>query len=301
MKITTTQVGGVTLDEIESGGLRLQMSRLGAEMIGLSLDGVGLLYRDGLVERPPTGWGNHATVMGYFIHRLWQQQSLYRGRKIEGGNHGFLRSFAFDAPQVLADGLAYHVPADRVPSSAYPLRVSCTVSYRILADSVRIEFTFSNEEPELTAHLSFGLHPGFAVSSLSAAQVTCPAGTYVRHLAPGNFLNGETQVLEFPGGDFPYEKAALSDSYLIGIEGVAHREFILCDAPRGVSVSLDFSEVPFVTFWSDADDFLCIEPCWGLPDSNPPLAFEDKVGIQTIPPRASRTWGFSITPALLST
>jgi hypothetical protein len=64
----------------------------------------------------------------------------------------------------------------------------------------------------------------------------------------------------------------------------------------GRSVSLDFSEVPYVTFWSDSDDFVCIEPCWGLPDSDPPTPFEKKAGIQTIPPLGRLRRGFSITP-----
>ena len=30
--------------------------------------------------------------MGYYIHRLKNGRSLYRGREIKGGTHGFLRS-----------------------------------------------------------------------------------------------------------------------------------------------------------------------------------------------------------------
>ena len=47
---------------------------------------------------PEKGWGNHATVMGYFLHRLLGERTLYRGVELRGGNHGFLRSFTFDAP-----------------------------------------------------------------------------------------------------------------------------------------------------------------------------------------------------------
>ena len=28
--------------------------------------------------------------MGYFLHRLWKEESIYRGALIRGGNHGFL-------------------------------------------------------------------------------------------------------------------------------------------------------------------------------------------------------------------
>lgn len=289
-----TQPSG-SIDAIESGGLRVEILRQGAEMFSLSLDGRGFLHRDGDPAPPASGWANHATVMGYFLHRLWQEHSLYRGATVSGGNHGFLRHFEFEEPERLADGLLYRVPADRIPPDAYPLRVSLELSYRLIGGAVRVEFSFFNEEPDLTAHVSFGLHPGFAVSRISEAKILLPAGRYVRHFAPGNFLDGRTEALEFSGGGFPYPVGELPGSFLLGIEGVPDRTFVLEDSGR--SLALDFSEVPYVTFWSDADNFVCIEPCWGLPDSNPPTAFENKPGIQTIPHGARLTRGFSLRPS----
>lgn len=299
MNFQTIRQDGKTLDAIESGRLRVVIERQGAEMVGLSLGGTGFLYRDGEVAAPASGWANHATVMGYFLHRLWREQSVYRGSTIRGGNHGFLRHFDFAEPFRLPDGLAYRVPADRVPPEAYPLRVSLTLGYRLTGSGLRVEFEFTNEEPDLDAHVSFGLHPGFAIGSIEEARVILPPGKYVRHMAPGNFLNGVTEELDYPGGGFPYPKSGLPGSFILGIEGVESRIFRMEDPARGAALTLDFSEVPYVTFWSDADNFLCIEPCWGLPDSNPPVPFEKKAGIQVIPPGGTLKRGFSINPSLL--
>lgn len=299
MNFRTTRQDGKTLDEIESGGLCVRIERQGAEMVSLALGGTGFLYRDGEVAAPASGWANHATVMGYFLHRLWREQSVYRGSTIRGGTHGFLRHFDFAEPVRLPDGLAYRVAADQVPPEAYPLKVSLTLSYRLSGSGVRVEFEFTNEEPELDAHVSFGLHPGFAVGSIEHARVILPPGKYVRHMAPGNFLDGVTETLDFPGGEFPYPKSDLPGSFLLGIEGVESRIIRMEDPARGTAISLDFSEVPCVTFWSDAENFLCIEPCWGLPDSSPPVPFEKKAGIQVIPPGRTLKRGFSIKPSLL--
>ena len=81
----------------EENGLRVIVSRLGAELISLARinevgDWVGFLYRDDDITPPPQGWANHATVMGYYLHRLKDGHSLYRGREIIGGTHSFLRS-----------------------------------------------------------------------------------------------------------------------------------------------------------------------------------------------------------------
>src|SRR5438046_9418252 len=83
----------------EENGLRIVVSRLGAELISLARvneagDWTGFLYRDNDLSTPAQGWANHATVMGYYLHRLKDGRSLYRGREIRDGNHGFLPSKA---------------------------------------------------------------------------------------------------------------------------------------------------------------------------------------------------------------
>jgi len=301
------QKDGVTLDVLtdEDAGLRIAVTRTGAEMVSLARRDAsgnwrGFLYRDGETAPPAEGWANHATVMGYFLHRLWNEQSVYRDSVIHGGNHGFLRHFEFDPPEVRGQSLVYRVAADRVPAGAYPLRVSLELSYTLSAEGVRVEFLFHNEEPELEAHVSFGIHPGFAVTSPQSCRVLFPSGTYLRYWAPGNFLNGEVEEIPFAGGEMPFAREKLPDSYLLGLERLPSRLFTLEDAVAGQRVVLDFSEVPFLTIWSDMNPFICLEPCWGLPDSNPPKPFEQKVGIQTIAPGASLRRGFLINPGFLS-
>src|SRR5215467_2949942 len=84
-----------TLTDAESG-LQITVSRLGAELVSIARmgekgDWTGFLYRDNDIEKPSEGWANHATVMGYYLHRLKDGHSWYRGHEIKGGNHGFLR------------------------------------------------------------------------------------------------------------------------------------------------------------------------------------------------------------------
>src|SRR3954470_15087328 len=93
------QIGERVVDVLtdEENGLRIIVSRLGAELVSLGRrnskgEWVGFLYRDGEMAPPLQGWGNHATVMGYFLHRLKDGRSLYRGREIRGGTHSFVRS-----------------------------------------------------------------------------------------------------------------------------------------------------------------------------------------------------------------
>lgn len=305
-QIETDDFGTYDVLTDETTGGRARIRRKGAELVSLArLDGAGawrgFLYRDDETGPPASGWANHATVMGYFLHRLVGEKSLYRGVEIRGGNHGFLRGFEFGPPTFdpTVRALTYKVAADAIPAGAYPLKVSLDLAYRLRPDGIRVEFTFTNAEPELEAHVSFGVHPGFAVSSVEAAEILLPAGTYRRHWAPGNFLDGRVDAIEHAGGPMPFDKAKLVDSYLLELSGVPDRTFTLRDAAAGRETTLDLAETPYCTLWSDGP-FVCIEPCWGLPDRQPPTPFEEKPGIQTIAPLGTLSAGFSIRTTLLN-
>src|SRR4051812_877556 len=74
----------------EANGLRLIVSRLGAELISVARrnsagDWIGFLNRDNEIGPPEQGWANHATVMGYYLHRIKDEHSLSRGGETGGG------------------------------------------------------------------------------------------------------------------------------------------------------------------------------------------------------------------------
>jgi len=293
----------------EQNGLRIIVSRFGAELISLAQitdagKWTGFLYRDNDLSTPSQGWANHATVMGYYLHRLKNGRSLYRGREIKGGNHGFLRSKTWHLVGSSTGGsggsLKYRVTPEDFSPKEYPLKVSVDLTYKIDANGVSVLFEFRNNEPELTAHVAFGLHPGFAATSFESFHLQMPKGLYRRYFSPGNYLSGETRELEFPGGEMPFSKNELPGSIILELVDVRRRNFSYVDPPSGRWVTLDLTGVPYITLWSDGGPFLCVEPCWGLTDHHEQRAFEDKQGIQIIPPRGELRASFNIAPQLAS-
>jgi galactose mutarotase-like enzyme len=272
----------------EANGLRLIVSRLGAELISVARrnsarDWIGFLNRDNEIGPPEKGWANHATVMGYYLHRIKDERSLYRGQEIRGGTHSFLRGKIWHRAESNGDNeLVYRITPEDFSATEYPLKVSLDLTYRIEGGRVLVSFRFKNDEPELTAHVGFGLHPGFAATFFESFRFEMPAGIYRRHLSPGNYLSGETEDIHFGGGDMPFERAKLPDSYILELVDVRDRTFIFSDPPSSRIVALDLPNVPYLTLWSDGGPFLCVEPCWGLTDHHEQRAFEDKEGIQPI-------------------
>ncbi len=237
--------------------------------------------------------------MGYFLHRLKDEHSLYRGREIRGGTHSFLRHKLFaDVSADLGAGegasLTYRISPNEIAPEEYPLKVSLALTYTLRGEELEVRFHFQNHEPELAAHLEFGLHPGFAATSFDTFQFEMPAGRYRRWFSPGNYLTGETATIDHAGGEMPFDRAALPGSYILEFVDVPDRTFVYRDPPSGRRVTLDCAEVPYLTLWSDGGPFLCIEPCWGLTDRHEQRAFEDKDGIQQIAPGGELIAGFTI-------
>jgi len=302
---TTTQ-GKITLDQLtdEKSGIRIQVSRQGAELVSLARrhnDGhwQGFLYRDGDLSTPPTGWSNHATIMGYYLHSLKGGQTTYRDQIIKGGTHGLIRSKEFAPPEVSNDALTYHLTPAEFHDDEYPLQVHFSITYRLVDGKLEVAFDFHNKEPDTIAHVSFGLHPGFAAKSLESCRILLPAGVYTRYLTPGNFLSGETEVIDFPGGEMPFNKSDLEGSFLLELTNVKDPVFKFEDPATRRLVELDFSQVPYVTIWSDGGPFVCIEPCWGMADHARQRKFEEKLGIEKILPGQTLAKNFSIRPELL--
>lgn len=288
----------------EENSLRLIVSRLGAEVISLarrnaSGEWIGFLNRDNEMAKPEKGWANHATVMGYYLHRIKNERTLYRGQEIRGGTHSFLRGKTWHRVESERENeLTYRITPEDFSATEYPLKVSLDLTYAIENKSVRVSFKFKNDEPELTAHVGYGLHPGFAATSFDSFRLEMPAGLYRRHFSPDNYLSGETEDIRFEGGEMPFAKEKLQGSYILELVDVPDRTFTFTDPPSGRTVVLDLSGVPYLTLWSDGGPFLCVEPCWGLTDHHEQRAFENKEGIQEVPAGQTLVASFSFEPRL---
>jgi galactose mutarotase-like enzyme len=295
---------GHRLNEVtdRESGFRFVVDSLGAELVGITrdrdnADPIAYLYRSGEVLPSGKGWQSHATVMGYFLHRLWGEKSLYQGEEIVGGNHGFVRHKMFADPEITIGNrgtLTYSFPASQIGRTEYPRKVSFQISYALFGNNVEVGFAFQNEEPDRPAHLSFGLHPGFAVSSVENARIILPHGIYRRHLAPGNFLSGDTLEFESDGGTWGVKPSELPGSFLLEPVDVEQKVVILQDNGERRKVEIDLSEAPYLTIWSDLNPFVCIEPCWGLPDHKDQRPFDQKLGIQVIEPGGNLRRRFSM-------
>jgi len=225
---------------------------------------------------------------------------LYRCREIKGGTHSFLRSKVWELAESKIDKgtLTYRITPRDFSKTEYPLRVALDLTYKIDNDKVSVVFDFKNEERKLSAHIAFGLHPGFSATSFDSFRFQMPAGRYRRHFSPENYLSGETKEIDVGDGEMPFSKMELPGSFILELVDVQKREFMHVDPPGGRSVIVDLTGVPYLTLWSDGGPFLCVEPCWGLTDHHQQRAFENKEGIQEIAAGGELRAAFAMQPRL---
>ncbi|MBV9007764.1 MAG: hypothetical protein JO354_01160 [Verrucomicrobia bacterium] len=336
---------GRTINWLENleAGLRIGVSRLGAELISIERrnsagEWIGFLHRDNDLVAPESGWANHATIMGYYLHRLKDQRSFYRGHEIRGGTHSFARSKTWHLADQRDGAITLRITPEDFSPTEYPLNVSLELTYSLdsvmpseaeeshstslkgtprdpstslrspphdkehVGDdaAVQVKFSFINHEPQLSAHVGFGIHPGFGAHSFESFVLNMPAGVYRRYFSPGNYLSGETQDIEFAGGPMPFKREELPGSFILELVHLESREFVFEDRESERAVTVNSGSAPYLTLWSNGGPFLCIEPCWGLTDAHEQRAFEDKLGIQIIPPEGKLTAECSISPRLLT-
>src|SRR5438045_6930276 len=128
----------------DENGLRLIVSRLGAELISVARRNaagawIGFLNRDNEMAKPDKGWANHATVMGYYLHRIKNERTIYRGQEIRGGTHSFLRGKVWHSVDSGREGeLTYRIMPEDFSPTEYPLKVSLDLTYRIEGERVSV-------------------------------------------------------------------------------------------------------------------------------------------------------------------
>ncbi len=284
------------LHRIESEGLAAEISEAGAELVRL-VDRAGA---DWLWNGDPAYWSGRAPLLFPIVGTLAGGRFRTGGQSYELPRHGFARNNHFRCVDKTDDGITLRLEPTPAICESWPFDFRLDVRYAVEGSTLTITADVLNQGAE-PMPASFGFHPALrwplpGEDDRSSHEILFdeeePAP--VRRLDPDGLVDPIARPSPIAG-----KRLALDD-------GLFEEDALILDRPRSRtltfrgrhrSVRVAFADMPHLAFWTKPGaGFLCIEPWQGHSD---PAGFdadiEDKPGIVSIAPGASRRFSMSLT------
>ena len=297
------------LDHVTGATMEMLVSRVGAELIGLTWKHprhgeIPLLWRNGQTEPPPKFWKSHAPVLFPIVGGIHGLKSTTSdGRQVWfKKQHGFARHSSFELVDLATNkrsesfALKYRLNADKETLSMYPWRFVLDVVYELHPNQLVQSITVANAD-DRPMPFQLGWHPGFNTPFRHGEKARCrlqlpPGQLTLLHNDEHCYLTGTSEVIDnrgWPGSpvDFPFTEGKLDRTYMFDLSNVppAKRVVALFDPDGEIGVKVLFADYPHLGIWSDAGaPFICVEPWQGMDDAAVPEPFDKKFGITLLPP-----------------
>ena len=297
----------------EETGSSVMIDRMGCEVIGYRVKDssgreIGLMYRDSQPEKPARGWKNHATILFPIVGGLKNNQSKLGSEVIKSpGNHGIARHSLFPLVETSHQDRAvarYRLRANDYTCEYYPFDFQLDLIYTLEDNILSVTFEISNPG-SIPLHYCFGWHPGFrtpvipGVGKKGECRLVFPAGKIRKYQNNEHCrLTGETSMIDV-GGPLEWTEEELEATLMYEIDDPVLRTVTLEDPASGVSIRVDFPEMPHLGFWSEpGDEFICIEPWQGMDDREDQEPFDEKVGVVMLVPGGKDMRTIKVTPQI---
>lgn len=279
--------------------LQVKLNYKGAEMTSvLSLeDQVEYLWQGDDIT-----WADHAIIQFPIIGNLKDGRYQVDGQDYEMMSHGFARISDFEVIEQTDTKAIFLLRVNDFSRSVYPFDFSLQVQYELDGKSVKVTFTVSNEGNRQMP-FTLGYHPGFNCPLMGDEEME----DYVlrfekkesadRLLMKDNLIAGTSADYLAKDRELRLSKSLFQEDAII-LQGFKSSSVTLQQATGDRSVKVDFGHVPYLGIWSPKKlgDFVCIEPWFGLPDSeNTDGDFRKKAGMKQLAPQEVFTWNCLIT------
>ena len=278
------------------------INRFGGEVIGYRIydknrkKEIPLLYRDGLAEKPESGWKNHATILFPIVGGIKNNKS-YLGDKVitSRGYHGFARHSTFSIVEKNTDNKAslhYRLSANEETKQFYPFNFQLDLEYQLIGHNLKVIFSITNTEKNQDIYYCFGWHPGFktpvidGLGTKEECQILFKKGIYRKyHNNEHCRLTGETSEIKLDG-ELKRTEKELEATIMLEIDDPNNRVCTVYDPIANIKIEVDFREFPHLGLWSEPGyNFICVEPWQGMDDHEEQESFDKKMGIVKLLPK----------------
>ena len=256
---------------VENEFLRVEVDSLGAELASVvdKASGAEMLW-----QGDPAVWPRRAPVLFPYCGKLVNGGYTAKGRRYDGGQHGFARDMEHEFLGCEGTSLRFRLASSDKTRALFPFDFVLESTYTL--DGRTLHHTLAVTNPgEEVLRFGIGYHPGF---NLPFDEKHTTADYELRFDTPqtpvvqeteGGYLNGHTHPMMENSAVIPMNDRMFdNDSICMG--NLSAKTLCLVEKDTGRRISFGIEGYPYTLIWSAVGDptlrFLCVEPWCSLQD-----------------------------------
>lgn len=268
---------------LENEYLKVHINSLGAELWSLVDKRSGTEH---LWQGDPSIWPRRAPTLFPYCGRLREGRFILKGHLYEASIHGFARDLEHDTVSHDNASITFCLKESDTTLLKYPYAFSLYTRYRLEQNALIQSFEVVNASEE-EMFFSIGYHTGYRVPFDENHTIQDYHLVFDQEETPVELLCNETGLLSGEKRTFfdnrrtlPLRDDLFDTSFILSGLKSSHVSLIEKDTGKYVKVSI--KDFPYLVLWSTPKKvpFICLEPCFGLPDLyNTQGQFDKKPGI----------------------
>ena len=239
-------------------------------------------------------WPKHSPILFPVVGDLKDKKIKIKGKEYPMTKHGFARDHEFEVFGMQKNQITYLLKQNQQTELLYPYNFEFYVSYLLKENVLQVSYKVVNTDNE-SLYFSVGAHPAFGLigekfeDNYLEFETEENAGIYVKNQILENdsqpFFDGQKLL---PLSNKTFEKDALI------FKDIKSKHVTLKNLKSDRNVKINF-ESPYFMIWTNCEKFVCLEPAWGLDDSqNSTGNIEEKEGINKLAPKQAFEMSYTI-------
>ncbi|WP_429970889.1 aldose 1-epimerase family protein [Fructilactobacillus sp. Tb1] len=264
---------------LKNSKLTVKINEIGAELISVQ-NPQGIEYIWGA---DPEHWKRHAPILFPMVGRLKNDEYSYDGSAYTMYQHGFARDSKFEIVTSSDEQVIFLLKSDVETMKAYPFKFEFYVSYTLAENMVKVSMLVKNRDHH-SMYFSVGAHPGFKVPLESNETyddyevIVTPEKEYPMIALDGNGLTTTNKSnFNIHGNPIPINHELFKDdARIFDVEANDQTTFTLKSKKSQHGAAVTAYKNQYFGLWSTypvKSDFVCIEPWWGIADSENSTGF----------------------------
>lgn len=256
------------IHEINAGGLSVQISERGAELMSVRLHGHEYLW-----QADPQYWPDRSPLLFPFVGRFTEGKYTVHQKEYHLPIHGFAKDSVFETAELSGNSITLRLRDSEESRKVYPFRFTLLVTYALGEQSLTTAYEVRSEDSGIM-YFGIGGHPGLQVPMEEGLRFDDYVLEFGEKCLPARvghteacFLSGEDVSWPLENGTGLPLRHDLFDEDAIVLKNAA--DSVTLRSEKGSrAVTMRWRNLPYLGLWHaprTEAPYLCIEPWTSLP------------------------------------